>query len=86
MVYERMKAFINDINSQYEGKTIAIVSHGHPLWAAEKVLKDFDYDNRPECKKVYPKHDGYAQHYVMRKNNIELDLHRPFIDDITWKE
>lgn len=43
-MYIRMKEFIEDINSKYQGKTIAIVSHGHPLWMAKKVIKDFDFD------------------------------------------
>jgi broad specificity phosphatase PhoE len=53
-MYERMKNFIQEINSNYSGKTIVIVSHGCPLWMAKKVIKDFDFENYQEAKKVYP--------------------------------
>ena len=49
---------------------------------AKKVIKDFDYENFEEAKKIYPKNEGYSTHYVVREKNQELDLHRPYIDDI----
>jgi broad specificity phosphatase PhoE len=53
-VYEKMKSFLKEIQNKYSGKTIALVSHGHPIWLAKKVLKDFDYDDKQQAYKVYP--------------------------------
>ncbi len=82
----RMMEALLEINSQHQGKKILIVSHGHPLWvmsgAAEGLTSEENADFR------YPEVGEY--HKVNLKNwpfdkNGELDVHRPFIDEVYLK-
>lgn len=70
-VQERMLNFVHEINKQYEGKKILVVSHGDPLWT---LMKYFGSERQ------YP---AYAQPFHM---NVGIaDLHRPYIDEIVIK-
>ncbi len=85
-VRKRMMEALLEINSKYNDKKILIISHGHPLWvmsgAAEGLTSEQNVDFR------YPKVGDYNE--VNFKNwpfdrNGELDVHRPFIDEVFLK-
>ncbi len=57
LVLERLKDFINEVNTKYSGKKILIVSHGFPCetlldWVANKPLSN--WDSCIEKGKVFP--------------------------------
>jgi len=84
---KRSMDFLYDLENKYQGKNILIVTHGGPAWlmiagmngyGAKKslaMLKDFSCLTNSEIREldfVPLPHD----------ENYELDLHKPYIDDI----
>jgi len=79
----RTGGFIFDVEKRYKGKNILIVSHGMPLWILQRVAigersDDFTANSQHHLAEVreisviaFPHND-----------NFELDLHRPYIDNI----
>ncbi|MDO8467055.1 MAG: class I tRNA ligase family protein [bacterium] len=83
---KRMLEALRDINSKYDGKNILIVSHGHPLWAMYGAAQG--WTNQQIVDGYYPLVGEYKE--VELKNwpfdrNGELDVHRPFIDEVFLK-
>ncbi len=82
-VRKRMGDFIFDIESKYKDKNIIIVSHGFPIWILFEIaglhaldLNKVSYDQKTaEVKELaffsFPHNEDY-----------ELDLHKPYIDDV----
>ena len=89
---KRIVSFINELESEYSGKNILIVSHGDPLWllnaaADGKEGEEIAQDNRqgslwyPDVAEV----KEMKWRAIPRNEDGELDLHRPFIDEIYLK-
>ena len=89
-VRKRVVEFQMDIDQKYEGKNILVVSHDDPLFfmrvgglglTRKQILAmatdDVDYLHPGEVKK----HHFYR---IPRNEKLELDLHRPYIDSISW--
>ena len=70
-VQKRVIAFIKETDKKYQGKRILVVSHGDPLWMAQKYYGS----ERP-----YP---AYAHAFEIQVG-ID-DIHRPYIDDVVLK-
>jgi isoleucyl-tRNA synthetase len=71
-IQNRMVECIEEINKNYEGKNILIVSHGDPLWLMQQHYgKGLDYP--PTARKA------------MQFSLAIKDLHRPYIDDVVLK-
>lgn len=77
---ERWNILREDIQKNYSGKTILVVSHGHPVKA---FLKAFGREKRLE------RTDNATPHTLYLDNDTgkELNLHRPTIDtiELPWK-
>lgn len=88
-VQQRVKEFIADINKNYSGKNILIVSHGAPLAMLESVMSGEDLEKRAksESKKLKFK---TAEIRKLNYTNLPLgddrkiDLHKPYIDDVKF--
>jgi len=89
-VRKRVVDFQIDIDGKYECKNILVVSHDDPLFfmrvgglglTRKQILatsaNDTDYLHPGEVKQ----HHFYR---IPRNEKLELDLHRPYIDDISW--
>lgn len=82
-IRQRVGEFLFDIEQRYSGKNILIVSHGNPIWlmnniAARIPSKDLHREELPahgEAKPLAFVPFPHNAHY-------ELDLHRPYIDEI----
>lgn len=89
-VKKRVGEFLYDINSKYKNSRIFIITHGLPLRLAVCTAKGITIRDLlrfgwtdisdptaslHECDFVPFPHD----------ENYELDLHRPYIDAVTWK-
>lgn len=87
-VRARIGEFIYDIEQKYQNKTILIVTHEYPVWMLEAVLKGADNRGIIAMKKDksdYVKTAEVREYpFVPIPHNelYELDLHRPYIDDI----
>ncbi|MEK7582796.1 MAG: class I tRNA ligase family protein [Patescibacteria group bacterium] len=89
-VKERVSAVVRDLEKKHHGKRIAIVSHGDSLWLLksfllnipkDKLVKHFDGTDYPI--KGIPEF-FMLSNYPYSKSG-ELDLHRPYIDEIHLK-
>ncbi|MEI6191312.1 MAG: class I tRNA ligase family protein [bacterium] len=89
-IKNRMTSFVYDINSKNKDKNILIISHNTPVWlmfsgvlgltpnqAVELRHEAHDFIKNSEVKEL-----PFAP--IPHNHNYELDLHRPFIDEITF--
>lgn len=85
-VRQRVGEFIYDLEARYQGKTILIVSHGSPTWTLQAVQKGLSRRDRDEFDRI--PYFSFAEvrefPFVPLPHNreFELDVHRPYIDDI----
>jgi isoleucyl-tRNA synthetase len=91
-VGKRVWEFFRDIEKKYKGKNILIISHEYSIWAMSTVMhgwsekqavaemkkKKRDFIDVAEVRKV-------PFRIVPRDAEGSVDLHRPFIDEITFK-
>jgi isoleucyl-tRNA synthetase len=83
----RAGKFLYDIEQQYKDKTILIVSHGAVTRALELIAEGISFKNLYEKTRDYSNF-GNAEIRIIdfvplpHNENYELDLHRPFIDDV----
>lgn len=83
----RMTQAIAEINAQYEGKKILIISHGDPLWLLESsMLHLSDVDTITARKKYFKPGEVRKISYTSVPTNSlgQIDLHRPYVDTITF--
>ncbi|MEK7184803.1 MAG: class I tRNA ligase family protein, partial [Patescibacteria group bacterium] len=87
-IKKRMGDAIYDYEKKYSGKNILIISHDTPLFLLETVIEGFNRKQSIELR-------GHSDHYnknakpkkldfspLPHNSEYELDLHRPYIDDI----
>ena len=86
----RMFEFVKNLEKKYKNKRILIVSHGDPLWLLEGALCGWTNEQLWHSKEG---HRNYIETGEFRKidfndlpynENMELDLHRPYIDDVKF--
>ena len=87
----RIGDFLRECEGKYEGKNILIVSHEYPIWMLtqaaegwserrtieEKERRGADFIGFAEIRKLNVKN-------IPRNDTGEADLHRPYIDEITF--
>ncbi|MBX4181596.1 class I tRNA ligase family protein [Candidatus Parcubacteria bacterium] len=85
-VKKRVGEFLYEIENKYKGKNILIVSHGDAVWMAQSIAEGADIPRMLQIlEERYPK---YAEINkldfvpIPHNNNFELDLHRPYIDEV----
>ena len=90
-VRRRTMAAIEELDKKYEGKNILVISHEYPLWAIISGAAGMDTHEtvriKDEAKGAF--FDNAEVREVAfsafpHNRNWELDLHRPYIDDITF--
>lgn len=87
-IRRRVGEFFYDIEKKYQGKKILIVAHEYPLWLAEAVARGATVPEAIAMK--VPRPDYYKNAEVRtldfvplpHNDDYELDLHRPYIDEI----
>lgn len=90
-VKNRMTDFLYEVDSKNEGKNILIVSHNTPIWLMyggangmeQKQIMAIREQGKPFIKNSEVMKFDFAP--IPHNRNYELDLHRPFIDEITLK-
>ncbi|HYU64691.1 MAG TPA: class I tRNA ligase family protein [Candidatus Paceibacterota bacterium] len=88
-VRRRTMDFMSEINQKHKNKKILIVGHGDPLWLLEKMSRGKTASEIIQEEK--DKEEWYPAPGTLKKvvwmpvpRNLlgELDLHRPFIDEV----
>ncbi len=86
-IYKRVGDFIYELEQKYSDKKILIVTHGDPSMALSLICDGFSRQNILEKEKEFK----YFSNSEIRKldfvplphnENYELDLHKPYIDDV----
>ncbi len=87
---KRMGEFIYDIDVKYKNKNILIVSHEYPIWMLFSVVSGF---NEKQSIKIKENKDDFIKTGELMElnfiplphnNNFEIDIHRPYIDEIKF--
>lgn len=92
-VKKRVADFIFEIEEKYKNKNILIITHGGPAWlltAVSKMLENKDtlaLVNRENNFHYFQNSEIQSLDFVPFPHNSfgDLDLHRPYIDDIKLK-
>ncbi len=89
-VKKRMMEALYEIDEKYSGKNILIVTHFSVVWnaifGADGLSVKQSYEKRKNWgvpKNAFPFFLDFAK--IPHDENFELDLHRPYVDKISWK-
>lgn len=88
VVKKRMGEVLYDLENKYEGKRILIISHDTPLFLLETVVcgldrkKSIELRGKTEHFNINGKPRKLDFHPLPHNSEFELDLHRPYIDDL----
>lgn len=85
-IKEKTYSLLKSLEKKYQGKTILLISHGIPIVMMEVAAKGLTdketYDYRYK-KKIKPSEWRKLEFKSFPYNeDMELDLHRPYIDDV----
>ncbi len=80
-VRTRVGSALEDILEKYKGKKILVVSHGTPLRIMDALTHAHDIDTQHEFFKNAEFRE-VSTVKLPRNESFEIDLHRPFIDDV----
>ncbi len=90
-VKKRVCDFLSEMERRYEGKNILIVTHEYPIWMMEAGALGWSDGQSVAEKNLhddYVKTGGFKEIKYLplpRNENFELELHRPFIDEIKFQ-
>ncbi len=87
-IKKRVGSVLYDLENKYEGKNILIISHDTPLFLLKSAAQGLDREQSIAMRGVSDHFFQNAQPSKLdfsplpHNEEFELDLHRPFIDDI----
>jgi len=84
-VRKRVGNFLYEIESNFKNKNILIVTHGDPVWLIQSIINGLDAQETFELEEKFPE-PAKVQDFdfipLPHNENYELDLHRPYIDEV----
>ncbi len=85
-VRQRVGEFLFDVERRYTGKNILCITHGDPAWLMYDISNRISIEEEKTMRRAwYPEVGEWKElSFVAFPHNalFELDLHRPYIDDI----
>ena len=86
-IRKRTGDFLYELENKYSDKKVLIVSHGDTLWMLRSVASGYTKEEilSEELSDYYPQNGVIKELSFIplpHNKNYELDLHRPYIDDI----
>ncbi len=84
----RLMGFMQDIDRKYRNKKILIISHEYPIWILDGASRGLDRDGIIKLRGRKEDYIGLAGVQPIkflnlpRDNSGEVNLHRPFIDEV----
>lgn len=83
-MFARCKAYTQEVNKKFKGKTIITVTHRDSDILIQKTFKDFDFISH---KSDYNPYNGkIVVRYRDNDRNMEMDLHKPYVDSYRFKK
>lgn len=89
-IKRRVGDFLESIDRERQGKKILIVSHSAPIWMLVSAAQGLDIDQmlalKPRGAEYIDNSEIKTFEYrsLPRNKDFELDLHRPFIDEVKF--
>ncbi len=87
-IQKRMFDCVRDLEKEYKGKKIALVSHGDPLFLLEKAFAGLTIEEAVQKRSSYMISLGGFREvdfaYFPFNQDAELDFHRPYIDEVCF--
>ncbi len=89
-VKHRMMDFLSDIDAKYEGKNIIVVTHFTPYWTSFAGSHGYTHKETIELRENWGTVHNAKPRFLdftrfPHNSEYELDFHKPYIDDISWK-
>ena len=86
-IYKRILSFMEKVDSKYSDEDILVVTHGAVLKCALSISPLFNDFKKKFCSIKGSSLDNLSVHeieykHITRDEHCEIDIHRPFIDDI----
>jgi len=85
-IKKRFGSFLYNLDYKYQGKKILIISHGDPICMSYSISEGMSIEQTVNLlENNYPKNAEIKELNFIplpHNENYELDLHRPYIDDI----
>lgn len=83
-VTARCKAYIHEVNQKFVTKTIITITHKESVVLIQKAFKDFDYLTKKHDHA--PKNGQITVCYRDNERDMEMDLHKPYVDNYRFKK
>jgi predicted type IV restriction endonuclease len=83
-IIARCKAYTQEINKKFATKTIISITHRDSVVLIQKIFKDFDYLTRKQ--EYNPNNGQIVVRYRDNNRNMEMDLHKPYVDSYRFKK
>ncbi|OGN04461.1 MAG: hypothetical protein A2831_02795 [Candidatus Yanofskybacteria bacterium RIFCSPHIGHO2_01_FULL_44_17] len=88
-VKRRMFSILKELNQKNDNKKILLVGHGDPLWILESLVQNLsDEETIAKRDMLYTTWGGFKKielkNYPYNESG-EVDMHRPYVDDIELK-
>ncbi len=84
----RFGHFLYEVDQKHKGERILVVTHGIGLEAVTALLEGADMKRSKEIIDTLAPEPGQVMHFeftpLPHNENFELDLHRPYIDDVVF--
>ncbi|MDO8492349.1 MAG: class I tRNA ligase family protein [bacterium] len=85
----RMSDMLRELDQKYENKKILLVSHGDPIWILEGFTKNWTDEEIIKQRSVLYLQEGHLKKIDLKNfpynERTELDMHRPYVDEILLK-
>lgn len=89
---ERSWAVLKELNEKYAGRHVLLISHEYPIWMLQDVASGWEMkqsivekEKRGKDFLAYAQVESLVVRNLPRDEKGNLDMHRPYIDDITLK-
>lgn len=87
---KRVGAFLYELEKNYTNENILIVSHGDPIWMLDTAAHGYNSKEAVDILGPQYLETGEARELAFvplpHNENFELDVHKPFIDEIMLEE
>lgn len=83
-IFARCKSYMTDINDTFISKTIITITHKDSAILLQKACKDFDFIVKKE--EYLPANAQIIIRYRDNDRKMEMDLHKPYVDNYRFKK
>lgn len=83
-VQARIKSYTMDISDKFKSKTIVTITHKDSVVFMHQTFKYFDYLTKKH--EYSPANGQISIRYRDNDRNMEMDLHKPYVDNYRFRK